>query len=328
MSAGTADPTAPMAMALPSRPLPLDGIRTVGFWTGASYVKRIFPWPACGIVLNCTTGSFQSIGPVGKANGMVGGMAPPAGRVGGSAIECLEIQLSPLVAAAVLHVSPVELNDRLITLDEIWGADAERLRSQLVEADSWDDRFALVHDGVARRYREGHRVDPEITDAWARIRRTGGQVPVAGLARGYGWSRARFWSRFKNQVGTSPKRAARIVRFDRALRLLSAGTDLAALAAGCGYADQSHLNRDFVEFAATTPGELRADPLWSGDPSWALDEPKTPEHTSKTSTTAAGDAGPMRSQLRNAARAFRFPALPVPDDPSAYSSAVRTDELS
>ena len=325
-----------VGMVLPSRPLPLDGIRTVGFRTGASYVKRIFPWPACGIVLNCTTGSFQSIGSVGTANGMVGGMAPPAGRVGGSAIDCLEVQLSPLVAAAVLHVSPVELDDRLIALDEIWGADAERLRSRLVETDSWDLRFALVDDALVRRYRESHRVDPEITDAWRRIRRTGGQVPVAALAHGYGWSRTRFWSRFKNQVGVSPKRAARIVRFDRALRLVSAGVSLAAVAADCGYADQSHLNRDFLEFAATTPGDLRDDPLWSGDPSWALDEtgtrrphpPQVPEHLSKTPTKSPGDAGPMRSQLRNAARALRFPALPVPDDPSAYSSASRTEELS
>jgi AraC-like DNA-binding protein len=315
-----------LEMALPPRPLPLDGIRMVGFSTGASYVKRIFPWPACAIVLNCTTGTFGSIGTVGTANGMVAGMAPPAGRVSGSTIDCLEVQLSPLVAAAVLHVSPVELDGRLIALDEVWGADAERLRSRLVEADGWEHRFALVHEGVVRRYRESHRVDPEIIDAWRRIRRSGGRTPVAALAHGYGWSRTRFWSRFKNQVGVSPKRAARIVRFDRALRLLRAGTDLATLAIGCGYADQSHLNRDFLEFAATTPGELRNDPRWTGDPSWALDEPQAREHSSKTPTTPPRDAGPMRSQLRNAARAFRFPALPVPGDPSTYS-AVRTREL-
>jgi AraC-like DNA-binding protein len=313
---------------LPSHPSPLDGIRTVGFRTGAPYVKRIFPWPSCGLVLNCTTGAFGSLGAVGRANGMVCGMAPPAGRVGASAIECIEVQMSPPVAAAVLHVSPVELDGRLVALDDVWGADAERLRSQLVEADSWDHRFALVRAGLARRRRERHDVDPEITDAWRRIRRAGGNVPVAALAHDYGWSRTRFWNRFKNQVGVSPKRAARIVRFDRALRLVSAGTELATVAAECGYADQSHLNRDFHEFAATTPGELRDDPLWSGDPSWELDDPGAPEHTSNTPSGPPGDGGPVRSQLRNAARALRFPALPVLDSPSTYSSTVRTGEPS
>jgi AraC-like DNA-binding protein len=266
-------PLSTLEVVLPARPLPFDGIRAIGFRSGASFSKRIFPWPWCGIVLNCTTSSFQSVGLAENVSGLVGGMALHVGQVRGSAIDCLEVQVSPLVAAAVLDVSPVELNNPLIALDEIWGAEAERLRSQLVEAESWDRRFALVHEGLAKRYRESHHVDPEIADAWRRILRTGGQVAVARLAQDYGWSRTRFWRRFKTQVGVSPKRAARIVRFDRALRMIGADADLAAVAGHCGYADQSHLNRDFLDFAATTPGELRDDPLWSGDPSWILDGP-------------------------------------------------------
>jgi AraC-like DNA-binding protein len=260
-------------LTLPSRPLPLDGIRMVGFRSGASFHKKLFPWPAYAIVLNCSTAPVRSVGVTEQASGLVGGMALPAGQVRGSAVDCLEVQLSPLVAAAVLHVSLVELNNPLIALDEIWGADAELLRSQLVEAPTWGIRFALVHERLTRHYRERHHVDPEIADAWQRIRQTGGQVPIAGLARGYGWSRTRFWSRFKAQVGVSPKHAARIVRFDRALRLISADVNLAAVAADCGYADQSHLNRDFLDFAAATPGELRGDPSWTGDPAWVLDHP-------------------------------------------------------
>ena len=55
-----------------------------------------------------------------------------------------------------------------------------------------------------------------------------------------------------------PKTAARIFRFNRALRLLRelpAG-GLAELAFECGYYDQAHLNRDFRAFAGTSPGEL------------------------------------------------------------------------
>jgi AraC-like DNA-binding protein len=258
-------------MVLPSRRLPLDGVRMVGFHSGASLSKRIFPWPSYAIVLNCSTAPLRSADLTEQPSGLVGGMVMPAARVDGAAVDCLEVQLSPLAVADILHVAPAELNNPMIALDEIWGADAERLRARLVEVGTWDDRFALVHELLARRRRR-RRVDPEIADAWRRIRRTGGQVLVAELARDYGWSRTRFWSRFKSQVGVSPKSAARIVRFDRALRLISAGTDLAGVAADCGYADQSHLNRDFLEFAATTPGELRTDPFWEGDPSWALDE--------------------------------------------------------
>ncbi|OZM79887.1 AraC family transcriptional regulator [Pseudonocardia sp. MH-G8] len=260
-------------LAFPSRQPPLEGMWTHGFRLGASFRTRVLPLPSCKIIFHCTSDSLQSSGLTEKASGLVAGMTPQVGQVRGSDIEGIEVQLSPLVAAAVLGVSPVELDESPIALDEVWGADAQRLRSRLVETRGWERRFALVHESLMQRCRENRTGDPEVADAWRRIRRSGGQVCVADLARDYGWSRTRFWSRFKNQVGVSPKRATRIVRFDRALRLISAGVDLAAVAAVSGYADQSHLNRDFLDLAAATPGELRADPSWTDEPAWLLDDP-------------------------------------------------------
>lgn len=253
------------------RPDPVGGVRVLGFHerSGTSLDMAIFPRPSCGIIIDCTEGRLES---AGTASGLVGGMSPHAGRVRGSGIECLEIQFSPLVAAAVLDLPPVELNSPFIALEDIWGAAGERLRSQLVETRSWDRRFDLVSDALIKRHR-GRRVEPEIADAWRRILRTGGQVSIAGLARAYDWSRTRLWSRFKAQVGVTPKRAAKIARFDRALRLITADADLATVAADCGYADQSHLNRDFASFGATAPGRLRDDPLWAADLSWDGREP-------------------------------------------------------
>ena len=45
------------------------------------------------------------------------------------------------------------------------------------------------------------------------------------------------------------------MRFERVTRTLRAhgAAGLADVAYACGYADQSHLNRDFREFAGTTP---------------------------------------------------------------------------
>jgi AraC-like DNA-binding protein len=62
---------------------------------------------------------------------------------------------------------------------------------------------------------------------------------------------------FKNAVGISPKRLARITRFQHALRMFEhldspqRGTHTAA---ECGYADQAHFIRDFSEFAGCAPG--------------------------------------------------------------------------
>ncbi len=83
----------------------------------------------------------------------------------------------------------------------------------------------------------------------------GGAVRLAALAQGAGCSHRHLVAQFREQVGATPKTAARVLRYARAARLLARG-DLppGQVAALCGYADQSHLTREYVSFAGTTPG--------------------------------------------------------------------------
>ena len=82
-----------------------------------------------------------------------------------------------------------------------------------------------------------------------------------------GVSRRHLERRFQDVVGLSPKRFARIARFQHALRTFERGAPErrgAATAAVCGYADQAHFNRDFAQFAGETPQSLRARILPDG----------------------------------------------------------------
>jgi transcriptional regulator GlxA family with amidase domain len=65
---------------------------------------------------------------------------------------------------------------------------------------------------------------------------------------------------FAREIGMSPKRAARVIRFDRTrralqsrARIVSGALDLARLAADHGYHDQPHLIRDFHAFTGLAP---------------------------------------------------------------------------
>ena len=92
-----------------------------------------------------------------------------------------------------------------------------------------------------------------------------GQVRVERLAAETGWSRKRLWSRFRSQLGLTPKRAAQLIRFDHAAHRLAAGHSAALVAAESGYADQSHLHRDVVAFAGVTPRVVAAAPWLAVD---------------------------------------------------------------
>jgi transcriptional regulator GlxA family with amidase domain len=80
-------------------------------------------------------------------------------------------------------------------------------------------------------------------------------VSVSALADELAWSGRAFGERFRERIGMTPKRAARIVRFERATERLERDRrqGLAGLAYACGYADQAHLTREFRAFAGTTP---------------------------------------------------------------------------
>lgn len=84
--------------------------------------------------------------------------------------------------------------------------------------------------------------------------------PIGELAAEVGWSRARLTVRFREQVGLSPKRFARVARFERARRLLCEGScTLAQVALGAGYFDQAHLCRDVAPLAGCSPSALAGE---------------------------------------------------------------------
>jgi AraC-like DNA-binding protein len=197
---------------------------------------------------------------------LAAGLAPGAVlRARGQDVECLQVRLSPVLAHAALAAS-AEVSGTMAALGDIWGGDAARFQEQLRAASSWDERFALVEAALGRRQDAGRPVDAEVAFAWRRISASRGLVRVEQLAAETGWSRKRLWSRFRSQIGLTPKRAAQLVRFDQAAHRLAAGHSPALVAAESGYTDQSHLHHEVMAFAGMTPSAIAVTPWLSVDP--------------------------------------------------------------
>jgi AraC-like DNA-binding protein len=99
-------------------------------------------------------------------------------------------------------------------------------------------------------------MDPRVARAVAAIERSGGLVGIDELAVSIDTTRRHLERLFLQSVGMSPKRLARVTRFQRAVGVLEGGgAGSGALAAhACGYADQAHFIRDFRELAGCSPG--------------------------------------------------------------------------
>ncbi len=172
----------------------------------------------------------------------------------------IQLGLSPLGARAILGVPAGEL--ALIDVDgaDVLGGLAAQVHERLRAASGWPERFAVLDELLTARLADAEPgISPDVGYAWERLLATGGNLPIAALATETGRSDTYLRKAFKNEIGLTPKAAARVIRFHRARLALQrravagAGLDLAGLAAACGYYDQAHLDLEFRALAGSAP---------------------------------------------------------------------------
>ena len=260
----TAFATIEVARRTPRRELgPFLG-RSLEGWTqtrGKAAQLREVPIPSLPLILN--------LGPRWNVDGeplnsFVAGLHDRPAFVCGEALySCVELRLSPLGARRLLGLPLHELANRSVALAELLPGAGE-LTERMRDAHSWDARFDLAEEFLVRRLGESEPPQPGVAWAWRSLVATGGRTAVGMLAADLGWSRRRFVARFREEIGLAPKTAARVIRFDRAIARLRAGSPLADTAFACGYYDQAHLSREFRELAWMTPSDFRAASQPSG----------------------------------------------------------------
>ena len=170
----------------------------------------------------------------------------------------IHVDISPPAAHSIFGLPLHELAERQVPLEEVFGEPflAERLH----DLGDWESRFRLLDDVLARRLAPPSR---EIAWAWTRLVDSDGSVQIGELTRELGWSRKRLVARFREEIGLPPKRAAKLLRFERARRLAEAATrpEWAWIAREAGYYDQSHLINDFRAVTGRTPETFFQDSL-------------------------------------------------------------------
>jgi AraC-like DNA-binding protein len=222
-------------------------------------VEKILPSPQTGLWVNLNRDAFRSFDEAGRASQVGGAMlAGPASRASviefeqGHAHVCVTFALG---AASCFVAAPLALaRDEMVPLEVLWGAQGAGLRERLLEASTPDDALAVTEAVLLGQLTGEDAPDPAVVAAAGALSRG---VRVGEVAADLGLLPRTLRRRFTAQVGLTPKRFARVQRMQRLVRDLDGhrDADWAALAAGHGYADQSHLADEFRELAGVTPGE-------------------------------------------------------------------------
>ncbi len=145
-----------------------------------------------------------------------------------------------------------DLRETDVELALLWGREGAVLRERLLELPTPAARLRALEAVLLARVVRPLTPDGRIAAAVAALERG---VAVATVGERLGLSPRRLIADFSAHVGLTPKRFARVRRFQRLLRAVSTRppTSWAELAAACGYFDQAHLIHDFRAFSGLHP---------------------------------------------------------------------------
>ncbi len=220
--------------------------------------ERVLPDGRVEIVFNCGGAVVQTrdgvahrqpatllVGPTTRAV-----LIRPTG-----ALHMVGIRLRHGSAPAVLGVPAAPLTDTMHSLHDV-ATFPSSFREQLAESVSFAMQIAIIERQLMARLARARLVASRSTSiAVARILASEGAIGIARVATDAGLSTRQLARRFGQDVGVGPKLLSRLARFHAVLRLVETEgpPTLASAAARAGYVDQSHLVRDFREFAGLTP---------------------------------------------------------------------------
>lgn len=170
----------------------------------------------------------------------------------GAPVLSVGVQLLPGAAQALFGVSAAELAGRHTPASELWGAHADSILQQLSEEPDPVRQLARLESMLAARLPRVHGLHPGVAEILGNFPQAS---RVEDMVRESRYSHRGFIALFRQATGLSPKRYARLMRFQQLMAALrgAPAESLSALAFDAGYSDQAHMNREFREFAGITP---------------------------------------------------------------------------
>jgi AraC-like DNA-binding protein len=191
---------------------------------------------------------------------MIGPVRRVAPEAAGDLPAMVGAYLRPAQLTRFARVPAGDLTDHVFALEEIWGATALDLESQISELGEGDGVDRLESELLRRvgdRQIGAATVTVNVEGLAMLVLERGGRVTVEELAFAAGVSRQHLGCVFRERIGVAPKLFCRLARFQAALAYAQHGkVNWAQAAAALGYADQSHMIAELREFSSFTPERL------------------------------------------------------------------------
>jgi AraC-like DNA-binding protein len=174
-------------------------------------------------------------------------------------VDMITVAFRPAGVRAFFDLPINRLAGLRLTAGDLEDNELNALEDSLISTEDDGTCIQLIEQFLFRRLMRLAEHNLRRVDAAIRLIDSG-EANVTTLADAACLSRKQFDRVFSEYVGAHPKEFSRTIRFQRTLHRLETDPKIswAALAADCGYFDQSHLIREFKTLSGYTPGEYLA----------------------------------------------------------------------
>jgi len=162
-------------------------------------------------------------------------------------------------AHALLGIDINAIHNRMVPLEDLWGAFAGELRERLYEASGPDARFALLERLLTARIAHDAKYE-KIAPALNALRYADAIDGRSRIGPVPDFTPKHVISLFNTVVGVSPKRLARLCRIQEVIDMVDGKRPLnwTSVAHDFLFSDQAHFNKEFKFFTGHTPGDYLA----------------------------------------------------------------------
>ena len=171
--------------------------------------------------------------------------------------EMLVVQFKTMGAFPFINRSMHQLNDKVISADQLFGEEIFQLRQHILKNNKAIDKFELVENWLIK-FMDSTAAPSDELELIVNELKANTLVEHQKIVQNYSKTQKHLISQFKKYVGLTPKVLHRIFRFNDVLKQIHQNEklDWSQIAYQFEYADQSHFIKEFNEFSGFNPKQF------------------------------------------------------------------------
>jgi AraC-like DNA-binding protein len=195
----------------------------------------------------------------------------PASNIVGPQLTRVDVQMNynvlviminfmPCALFKLLKIPMYELIDQPLNGSDLLGTELSSLNERLSASNNYDEMIMLIQRYLLKKVNSLKKTLP-IDRVLQSLSTNINTVGIDQLANLSCVSTRQLERQFNERIGMSPKLYFRLDRFSKAwnLREWYPNVSWSIISHQCGYADQTHMIRDFKQFTGVTPGFLQTE---------------------------------------------------------------------